>query len=233
MQVLRHGLKVYQPKLSMNACIILEQIYGSVSKPLENQLPSTSDMVFIFSLSLDRYNLSEDEIYELVDSVEDLFSFIVALYEDSGIISQEEPQDTVQANSESLDDTSNRPSTFEEMSNNMVTQCLSMGLSRQEFYDSTLKEVIQFVDSYNNNKQLELEEKAFFDWMLANLIGSSVARLLSKNAKFPKLEEAYPFVKKGNNSDNEVQPMGEAEASILAWAMAMKDKQQHTGDRVE
>jgi hypothetical protein len=233
MIVLRKGLSVFQPKLSIESCIILEQLYGSITAPIEKQIPSLSEQVFLISLCLRQYNLSEDELYELFDELENPLQIVFKLYESAGLINtKQDEQNPVDAektpNNEAIN---NEPQTFEEMCNDMLVQCLAIGLSRQEFFNSTLKEVTQYVEAYKKQQQNKLEEQAYFDWMLANLIGNSVARLMSKDAKFPKLEEAYPFVKdskpqqpvddKGLTSEEK-----QASLAITEWAMAMQRKKE-------
>ena len=232
MIVLRQNLNIYQPKLSIESCIILEKLYGSITAPIEKQVPSLSEQVFLLSLCLRQYMLSEDEIYELVDDIDDLFSLILALYESAGLINQDTEQNASEGqemtNKDELE--SNVPQTFEEMANDMLVQCLAIGLSRQEFYQSTLKEVVQCVEAYKTQQQNKLEEQAYFDWQLANLIGVSVARLLSKEAKYPKLEEAYPFIN-GTEDKPKLDEHGmtaeeaQTNAMIYEWALAMADKQ--------
>lgn len=48
------------------------------------------------------------------------------------------------------------------------------------------------VQRYNDGALWRLKSKAQFDYMLANLIGVSSARMMSNDVKFPTLEEAYP-----------------------------------------
>lgn len=233
MIVLRKDLKIYQPKLSIESCIILEQLYGSITAPIENHIPTLSEQVFLISLCLRQYMLHEDDIYELFDEIQDAYSLILALYEEAGLINTKQEQNPVDAektpnNSELKEEQDSQ--TFEEMCNDMLVQCLAIGLSRQEFFNSTLKEITQFVDAYKRQQQNKLEEQAFFSWQTANLVGSSVARLLSKDAKYPKLEEAYPFVKDDKPQEQENTELTAEErkfsAQMLEWAMAMNKKQE-------
>ena len=232
MIVLRKDLQVFQPKLSIESCIILEQLYGSITAPIEKQMPSLSEQVFLISLCLRQYNLTEDQICDLFDEIDEPYMLIIALYESAGLINTKQDSEPVNEKQTSSDSEleSNVPQTFEEMTNDMLVQCLAIGLSRQEFYQSTLKEITQFVDAYKKQQQNKLEEQAFFSWQTANLIGSSVARLLSKEAKYPKLEEAYPFIN-GTEDNKKVDEHGmtaeeaQTNAMIYEWCLAMADKQ--------
>jgi hypothetical protein len=230
MIVLKYNFKIYKPKLTIETCIVLEQLYGSVTRLIEKKIPSLYEQVFLLSLCLNQYQLQEDEIYELIDGIDDLFSLILALYEEAGLINTEQ-QNPVDVEKTGNEEINNEPRTFEDMCNDMLIQCLSIGLSRQEFFNSTLKEVTQYVEAYKKQQQNKLEEQAYFDWMLANLIGNSVARLMSKDAKFPKLEEAYPFINETEDKpkldENELTSEEKlASAHIMEWAMAMHRKQE-------
>ena len=231
MIVLKNGLNVYTPKLSIESCIILEQLYGSITAPIEKQMPSLSEQVFLLSLCLRQYMLSEDQIYELFDEIDEPYMLIIALYESAGLINTKQDSEPVNEEQTSSDSEleSDVPQTFEEMTNDMLVQCLAIGLSRQEFYQSTLKEITQCVDAYKQQQQNKMEEQAYFSWQTANLIGISVARLFSKETKYPKLEEAYPFINGTEDKPKDEHGMTAEEAQtnamIYEWCLAMADKQ--------
>lgn len=56
----------------------------------------------------------------------------------------------------------------------------------------TPAEVGRYVESRQRVMRREAKEQAARDWTLADLIGRSVARLYSKDAKMPEIWEAYP-----------------------------------------
>ena len=195
MIAIRKGLRVFYPKLTIHTCITLEKLFGSVTAPIESRIPSLYDMVFLFSLCMQQYNISEDELYELIDDIDDLFALIIDLYTDAGLIdTEQDSNDSERQETTSNDKVEDTPQSFEQMCDETLIQCMSIGLSRQEFYGSTFKEVKQYSEAYQKQQKNKLEEQAFFDWQLANLIGSSVARLLSSDVKYPTLQEAYPFL---------------------------------------
>ena len=195
MIAIRKGLRVFYPKLTIHTCITLEKLFGSVTAPIESRIPSLYDMVFLFSLCMQQYNISEDELYELIDDIDDLFALIIDLYTEAGLIdTEQDSNDSERQETTSNDKVEDTPQSFEQMCDETLIQCMSIGLSRQEFYGSTFKEVKQYSEAYQKQQKNKLEEQAFFDWQLANLIGSSVARLLSSDVKYPTLQEAYPFL---------------------------------------
>lgn len=226
--------KVLYPKLSIKSCIALEQLYGSPTSVIESNIPKLEDEVFLISLSLQQYNLTEDELYEVIDGLDDPLELILRLYEESGLITPNEDLEPVEAKeTTSTDELEQEPQTFEEMIDSMLEQCMIIGMTENDFYNSTLAQVTRYVKSYQDKQQRDMEEKAFFDWQLANLVGISVGRLMSKNAQFPKLEEAYPFVKVSDQQQNEVGDDGltPEEREIIinqermrAWAEQMNAK---------
>ena len=242
MIVLRHGLRTYKPRLTIDVCIQIEQLYGSVTKPLEGRMPSLSDTVFIIALSLQQYMLDEDTLYEIIDEIENPLQIVFKLYEEAGLINtQQDKQDPVEAketpNNEEINNEPTEQQTFEQMCDDMLKNILQINLMPiHQFYASTLKEITLQVESYNKFKSNEMEQEAFFSWQTANLIGMSVARLLSKDAKYPKLEEAYPFTKQSleqQQSKEQSKDNGEltaeeqlVSARLTEWAHAMKRKQQ-------
>ena len=224
MIVLRNGHKVYYPKLSIRCCLTLDKIYGDVTAPLLSYM-SLETQVLIVSLSLQHYHLTEDELYDLIDTVDDVNSLILSLYQESGLISlgeQESPSD-----SEYSTDTeqSSEVITFESQMMELLEQCMSIGMREEDFYNSTIKQITRYVESYNKQQENQLQEKAFFDYQLANLIGMSVARLLSKDAKYPTFEKAYPFINK--EAKTEVDEEWEMEVQhnrLREWAEQINKK---------
>lgn len=237
MIVLRKDFNVYKPKLSIESCIILEQLFGSVTKPIESNIPSLSEQVFLLSLCLSQYNLSEDELYELIDDIDDLFSLIIDLYTEAGLINQEQDSnDSERQETTSNDKVEDTPQSFEEMCNDMLIQCMSIGLSRQEFYNSTFKEVRQYSQAYQQQQKNEAINRALDTYQLADLISVSVGRLLSKEIKMPKFEVYYKHLFEDVDTSEEEQTQSEdsgltaeemrTSAMILEWAMSQQRKQE-------
>lgn len=56
----------------------------------------------------------------------------------------------------------------------------------------TLAEIIRYIDSRKRIQKLEAQEKATFDYQLADLIGRSISRIHSSQNKMPSIAEAYP-----------------------------------------
>ena len=56
----------------------------------------------------------------------------------------------------------------------------------------TFAEVNRAVESKIRMYKLQAQEKASYDYILADLIGKSIARIYSSSATMPTIEEVYP-----------------------------------------
>jgi hypothetical protein len=56
----------------------------------------------------------------------------------------------------------------------------------------TIAEIERSVNSYNRVEKRKRQEKASYDYILADLIGRSVSRIYSSSARMPDISEAYP-----------------------------------------
>jgi hypothetical protein len=65
-------------------------------------------------------------------------------------------------------------------------------MNEQEFWVATLAEIDRAIASKKRVIKIQEQKQAINDYMLADLIGHSVARIHSKTAKMPTLSEAYP-----------------------------------------
>ena len=69
---------------------------------------------------------------------------------------------------------------------------LDCGITEKDFWEMTFAEVNRAIASRNRVKRAEMQEKASYDYILAQLIGKSMAKLYSSTVKFPSIGEAYP-----------------------------------------
>lgn len=225
MVVLKKGNKVYYPKLTIRSCLAIDDLFGDVTKPLLDYM-SVETQVLLLSLSLQQYRMTEDELYDLMDTIDDVNSLILELYKEGGLINQGEQQNSVEGDFEPMSDISSEPITFESHMLDLLQQCMSIGMREEDFYNSTLAQITRYVESYNKQQQNKLQEKAYFDYQLANLIGVSVYRLLSKNTKYPAFEKAYPFItqsKQAKEIDEEWE-MEKQHMKLMEWAEQMNKK---------
>ena len=67
-----------------------------------------------------------------------------------------------------------------------------MGISEHDFWNMTLAELERQIDSIKRKRKEQAQEKASFDYILADLIGRSVARIHSSANHLPDIAEIYP-----------------------------------------
>ena len=73
-----------------------------------------------------------------------------------------------------------------------LDNALDAGITEQEFWNMTLGELDRAVASKHRMIKAKAQEKASFDYILADLIGRSVARVHSSANTMPDISEVYP-----------------------------------------
>jgi hypothetical protein len=63
-----------------------------------------------------------------------------------------------------------------------------VGLEEEKFWNTTVAEIQRYMEG----AVWRMKSQAQFDYSLANLIGVSVARIMSKEVEFPPIEQVYP-----------------------------------------
>lgn len=76
----------------------------------------------------------------------------------------------------------------------MLDRALDYGITEERFWDMTFAEIRREVDSKVRIKKLETQEKATYDYILAQLITKGVSKVLGDKSNYPSIEEAYPGV---------------------------------------
>ena len=70
----------------------------------------------------------------------------------------------------------------------LLQPSINLGLDEEKFWEMTMAEINRYIEGAT----WRMKTQAQFDYMLANLIGVSVARIVSKEAEFPSIEKVYP-----------------------------------------
>ena len=73
-----------------------------------------------------------------------------------------------------------------------LDNALDYGISENDFWNMTLSELTRAIESKKRIDKARLQEKATFDYTLANLIGKSISRIYSSSNKMPDISEVYP-----------------------------------------
>lgn len=82
-----------------------------------------------------------------------------------------------------------------------MDNALDYGLSENEFWEMTFAEIERALAS----KKRQEQRRASFDYILADLIGRSVARVHNSSNTMPTLAEAYPSLFDKQAEEEEIQ----------------------------
>lgn len=102
-----------------------------------------------------------------------------------------------------------------------------MGLQESQFWEMTVVEVQRYIEGY----VWRLKQQAQLNYSLADLIGISVGRLLSKDVEYPTIAEAFPtlFEKELEQQKLEEEVTNRSVNNFLAAAMAINKAKKKTG----
>lgn len=212
----------------------LDSLFGDVTAPISNGMPSLENQCLILSLCLQDEQLGEDEIYDILDLVDDPIQLMLDLFEEAGLINQDISEQPVSDESQSLEDNANV--TFTQYMDKLLQQCMEIGMSEKEFMNSTLKQVTRYAQSYQVREKNKLEQQALMDYTLASMIRIGFASCIAKGVEYPSLAQAYPFVNDMSTTTEQDDTVGadgmtaeerEIERNrlkMIEWAEAMNKK---------
>ena len=69
---------------------------------------------------------------------------------------------------------------------------LDCGITEQQYWNMTIAEVKRAVDSRNRLEKIRQQERATYDYIQADLIGRSIARVYNSANKMPDISAVYP-----------------------------------------
>ena len=76
----------------------------------------------------------------------------------------------------------------------MLDTALDYGITEFDFWEMTFAEIERAVNSKVRVSKRQAQEKATYDYILANLIAKGVAKVLDSKNTYPAIEEAYPGI---------------------------------------
>lgn len=68
---------------------------------------------------------------------------------------------------------------------------LDAGIKEQEYWEMTIAELIRAMESFNRRERAKAQEKATFDYILADTIGRSISRLYASSNHLPHIADVY------------------------------------------
>lgn len=75
-----------------------------------------------------------------------------------------------------------------------LDNALDAGISEFDFWQMTISEFERLLKSKKRIQEAKEKERAVFDYILADMIGRSVARVHSSANKMPEISDAYPWL---------------------------------------
>lgn len=81
---------------------------------------------------------------------------------------------------------------FSDIVYQWLDSALDYGIAEFDFWDMTIAELTRAIASKKRMKKKEEQERAAFDYILADLIGRSVARIHNSANNIPDIADAYP-----------------------------------------
>lgn len=86
------------------------------------------------------------------------------------------------------------PKTLSELVYITLERALDYGITEDRFWEMTLNEIHREVESKIRVKKVSNQERASYDYVLAQLIVRGVSKVLGDKSSYPSIEEAYPGV---------------------------------------
>lgn len=97
----------------------------------------------------------------------------------------------------------------------MYPQAVEAGIPATEYWSMTLEEIMIQVAANKKNKETELRERAMFDYSQQRL----AIFAFNDPKKFPKFEEAYPFIKEIERAVEDAKSQAKSEEELKQEAM--------------
>ena len=125
------------------------------------------------------------------------------------------------------------PFYFEKYAYKWLESALDYGITEDTDWDMTLAEAIRAIKSKKRVEKARAMEKASFDYIQAELIGRSIARLYSSSARMPQIQEVYPSLFDNEEIEKQRQQK-KMELSVLrfkTFAQTYNKKYEEVGEK--
>ena len=125
------------------------------------------------------------------------------------------------------------PFYFENYAYKWLESALDYGITEDTYWDMTLAEAIRAIKSKKRVEKARAMEKASFDYIQAELIGRSIARLYSSSVRMPQIQEVYPSLFDNEEIEKQRQQK-KMELSVLrfkTFAQTYNKKYEEVGEK--
>lgn len=197
------GVREYKLRLTIEHVLILERYknitpYNFITYAYNDEIDMEMT-IYILKEALAPY---KDE-YDSIESVGDIYDeyidnggdkyalngILITVFQEAGYYDAPEEEDN-------KEEVKSDDITMEKLTKDMLKACLDAGMDENEFWDSTYREILNYMRSYKRRRELEYKEIISTNHILGDMIGLSVSRLFSKEAKYPSVVEMFPSLYK-------------------------------------
>ena len=120
------------------------------------------------------------------------------------------------------------PFLFEKYAYKWLEVALDYGIDETNYWNMTLAEVIRAIESKKRQQKLQAQERASYDYILADLIGRSVSRIYSNSTRLPQIYEVYPTLFDGVEMEEQKQQKQMEISAIRFKLFAQSYNKKHT-----
>lgn len=218
----------YPLRLTVQDLIDIERVIGRNPLIIFNEfpLPKLNEVMYVLYFAINHYQtISLNDLYVLMDTYftfTETIEFTIKLYKDMGVFNDKpKKEQSDQKESKSMDSNSS-PQTIEEQIVNLYDSFIEAGLSIENFWNKTLKELHGEINIHRSASR----ERANFDYIQSSLIAARVGELFSdkKSSINDKLEisKVYPnlFDKKTVLDEK----TAESKNNLMKWVEAFNRK---------
>lgn len=154
-----------------------------------------------YSLKEYHNDLSVNDIYEeLIEndySQIDIGYILIDVFKEAGFFDKDDEEESIENEDEnneaySREDSNKEPLSLNMLFLNLLDNALYYGIKEEEYWNMTYGEVRRAIKAKAKKEKDEYKARLTAEYSLANLIGVSIAGLVSKNAKMPSLYKCYP-----------------------------------------
>ena len=115
---------------------------------------------------------------------------------------------------------------FSDVVYKWLENALDYGITEAQYWEMTLAELTRAIESKKRVNKAQEQKQAAFDYILADLIGQSVARVFSSENTLPDIAEVYPTL----FNDEEITEQKQAKKDELSAARFRQFAQAHNSN---
>ena len=106
-------------------------------------------------------------------------------------------------------------------------------MSEETFWNLTIAELVRAIESKKRQQKVEAQQQAVFDYILADTIGRSVARIHSASNRMPQLHEVYPSLFDSEEAEQKRQQKKDELSALRFKQFAMSFNSKFKGESKE